>query len=161
MSYTTKKHCLLLWANCTSLFLVVLFCISCNSKQSQKFTFVGRWQVNTDKTLSQMSASKRRSYDARPEQVREVLKKSIGDRFYEFRTDSTVVFSIVRRGRTNSFLGTWKYHPDSGKLVTTPEKGSGTTFSVSITSPDQVVLKNENVDARSMLDDWVLQRVKN
>jgi hypothetical protein len=161
MHYSTKNHC---WHSLAFRFYLLLatpLFFSCNSEQPQKFTFVGRWKINGDETISQMSASKRRSYEAKPVEVREVLKKSIGDRFYEFKSDSTVVFSITRRGRTNSFVGKWTYNPDSGKLVTTPEKGSGTTFIVSITSPDQVLLKNEKVDERSMLDDWVLQRVKN
>jgi hypothetical protein len=156
-----KNHLLLSTVKILAFSVLILFFFSCSSEQEKKFTLVGRWRVNQDETLSQMSASKRSSYEAKPVEVREVLKKSIGDRFYEFEKDSSVVFSIIRRGKTNSFVGTWRYDANSGKLVTTTEKGIETSFDISIISPDQVVLKNEKVDARSMLDDWVLQRVKN
>jgi hypothetical protein len=162
MHYLNQKDFLPLSAVKTLMFSVLFsFLFSCVSGQPEKFTFVGRWQVNQDETLSQMSAAKRSSYEAKPVEVRDVLKKSIGDRFYEFKKDSTVVFSITRRGRTNSFVGTWRYDADSGKLVTTSEKGVETRFNIIVMSPDKVVLKNEKIDARSMLDDWVLQRIKN
>lgn len=157
-----KNKLLLLFARkyLVLLLLIPLF-FSCSTKKTPEFTFVGRWKTDRNGTISQMSASKRGHYDSLPEPVKELFKKTLDGRFYEFKPDGIVIFSISRNGKANSFMGTWKFNADSNKLITTTDKDLDTRFIVSITSPDKVVLKNEKAVKGSMQDDWVLQRITN
>jgi hypothetical protein len=104
-----------------------------------------------------MSTSKRSHYDSQPALVKQQFNQALDGRYYEFKQDGTVIFTISRNGKSNSFTGTWKYNADSGRLVT--KSDVETKFTVSISSPDRVMLKNETAIEKSMLDDWVLQRI--